>query len=239
MPPRRHRRNSRNAAFDRAAVSLDVAARGAPAALVRTILEREGRLDIAFANAGISAGPGPLSEQGKIEAVSPERWAKVLDVNLTGVFETIQAAAEPMKRQGGGRIVVTTSTAGFRADPMVGYAYVATKAAVVNLVRQAAVDLARFNVLVNGIAPGPFRTNIGGGRMHDPETDRSFAESLPIGRVGRPEEIKGGRAAAGFQRIELHDRRHRAGRRRRAELVRAGAWISPPLRGVAEGPRYP
>jgi NAD(P)-dependent dehydrogenase (short-subunit alcohol dehydrogenase family) len=172
-------------------VVLDVAVRGAPAALVRAIMEHEGRLDIAFANAGISAGPGPFSDQGKIGAVSPERWARVLDVNLSGVFETIQAVAEPMQRQGSGRIIVTTSTAGFRADPMVGYAYVATKAAVVNLVRQAAVDLARFNVLVNGIAPGPFRTNIGGGRMHDPETDRSFAESLPIGRVGRPEEIKG------------------------------------------------
>jgi len=68
---------------------------------------------------------------------------------------------------------------------------VATKAAVINLVKQAAIDLARYNVMVNAIAPGPFRTNIGGGRMHEAETERLFAESLPIGRMGNPEEIGG------------------------------------------------
>ncbi len=62
---------------------------------------------------------------------------------------------------------------------------------MVNLVRQAAMDLARYNVLINGIAPGPFRTNIGGGRMQDSATETAFAESLPLGRIGSPEEIKG------------------------------------------------
>jgi NAD(P)-dependent dehydrogenase (short-subunit alcohol dehydrogenase family) len=171
--------------------ALDVSDTRAVADIVSSVAARHGRLDIAFANAGISAGPGPFTEAGEIGAVDPERWRQVLAVNLTGVFATIQAAAVQMKRQSCGRIVVTASTAGFRADPMVGYAYVATKAAVVNMVRQAAVDLARFGVMVNGIAPGPFRTNIGGGRMHDPATDRSFAESLPIGRIGHPDEIKG------------------------------------------------
>jgi NAD(P)-dependent dehydrogenase (short-subunit alcohol dehydrogenase family) len=150
-----------------------------------------GSLDIVVANAGISAGPGPLTELGAIEAVKPERWSQVLDINLNGVFSTIQVAAKHMKPQRSGRIIVTASTAGFRADPMVGYAYSATKAAVINLVRQAAMDLARFNVLINGIAPGPFRTNIGGGRMQDKSTEAAFADSLPLGRIGNPEEIKG------------------------------------------------
>ncbi len=69
---------------------------------------------------------------------------------------------------------------------MVGYAYSATKAAVINLVRQAAMDLARFNVLINGIAPGPFRTNIGGGRMQNVTTERDFADSLPLGGSAIP-----------------------------------------------------
>lgn len=150
-----------------------------------------GSLDIAVANAGISAGPGPTTEQGTIEAVQPERWSQVLDINLTGVFSTMQVASVQMKKQRSGRIIVTASTAGFRGDPMVGYAYSATKAAVVNLVRQAAMDLARFNILINGIAPGPFRTNIGGGRMQDNSTERAFADSLPLGRIGNPDEIKG------------------------------------------------
>jgi NAD(P)-dependent dehydrogenase (short-subunit alcohol dehydrogenase family) len=152
---------------------------------------RFGSLDIVAANAGISAGPGPTTEQGTIEAVQRERWSQVLDINLTGVFSTMQVASTHMKRQRSGRIIVTASTAGFRADPMVGYAYSATKAAVINLVRQAAMDLARFNVLINAIAPGPFRTNIGGGRMQLVETEQAFADSLPLGRIGNPDEIKG------------------------------------------------
>ncbi len=150
-----------------------------------------GKLDIAIANAGISAGPGPTTDQGTIEAVDPQRWSQVLAINLTGVFSTMQAAAIHMKPQRSGRIIATVSTAGFRGDPMVGYAYSATKAGVANLVRQAAMDFARFNVHVNGIAPGPFRTNIGNGRMQDASVEKSFGDSLPLGRIGNPDEIKG------------------------------------------------
>lgn len=132
-----------------------------------------------------------MTEIGTIENVPAERWRQVLDINLSGVFSTMQSAARRMKAQRSGRIIVTASTAGFRGDPMVGYAYTATKAAVVNLVRQAAMDLARFNVNINAIAPGPFRTNIGGGRMQQTETENAFAETLPVGRIGNPEEIKG------------------------------------------------
>ena len=89
-------------------------------------------------------------------------------MNLNGVVHTVRAAAVPMKRQRGGSIVVTASTAGLRQDPFVSYAYVVAKAGVINLVRQAALDLARWQVRVNAIAPGPFRTNIGG-RPPSPE----------------------------------------------------------------------
>ena len=150
-----------------------------------------GRLDIVFANAGISAGPGPFTEAGAIDAVPKDRWTKVIDINLNSVFATMQNAARVMKAQRSGRIIVTASTAAFRADPMVGYAYSATKAAVANLVRQAATELAPHNVYVNAIAPGPFRTNIGNGRMRLTETERDFADSLPLGRIGEPREIKG------------------------------------------------
>jgi len=173
------------------AETINVAETGSAHALVSRVCEKFGRLDITFANAGISGGPGPFTDDGNLETSSAERWRQVLDINLTGVFATIQAAAVPMRAQKSGRIIVTASSAGFRADPMVGYSYVATKAAVINLVKQAAIDLARYNVMVNAIAPGPFRTNIGGGRMHEAETERLFAESLPIGRMGNPEEIGG------------------------------------------------
>ena len=140
----------------------------------------------------MSGGPNYRTEAGQIANISPELWQRVLDVNLTSVLMTIQAAAVHMKRRKSGRIIVTASIAGLRADPMVGYAYAATKAAVLNVVRQAAMELASFNVLVNAIAPGPFLTNIAGGRLHrEPEVVKEFAGMVPLGRLAQPDEIKG------------------------------------------------
>ncbi len=152
---------------------------------------RHGRLDIMFANAGISAGPGFATEIGQINAVSRADWDRVLQINLTSVFVSIQAAANHMKTQRDGRIIVTSSIAGLGAEPVVGYAYAATKAAVANLVRQAALELAAYNVMVNAIAPGPFRTNIGGGRLNDPEVVKQFEKMVPLGRIASTDEIKG------------------------------------------------
>jgi NAD(P)-dependent dehydrogenase (short-subunit alcohol dehydrogenase family) len=90
-----------------------------------------------------------------------------------------------------GRIIVVASIAGLKSEALVGYAYAATKAAVINLVRHAALDLARDNVLVTGIAPGPFRTNIAGGRINEPEVEAAFAAMVPLGRIAEVDEIKG------------------------------------------------
>src|SRR3546814_1412495 len=87
-----------------------------------------------------------------------------------------------MKRQRSGRIIVTASVAGLRAERHVGYAYVATKAAVVNLVRHAAIELAEYGVCVNGIAPGPILTNIAGGKLKDPEVAKPYIANVPMAR---------------------------------------------------------
>ncbi len=151
-----------------------------------------GRLDIAFANAGISAGPGfAFTEGGLMESVQPDAWDRVLAVNLTGVFAAIQAASRPTKKARRGRIVVTTSVAGLRAETLVGCAYSATKAAVINLVRHAALELAPFGISVNAIASGPFVTNIAGGRMRDTSVRERFSQLIPMQRVAQPDEIKG------------------------------------------------
>lgn len=167
---------------------LDVSDRDAVARCVAATARKFGRLDVAFANAGISAGPG----SGQMENVTWSKWDSVLDINLTGVFATMLSASKIMKPQRNGRIIVTASIAGVRGEEMVGYAYAATKAAVCNLVRQAAIELGPHNVLVNAIAPGPFRTNIADGRLHrDPEVEKAFARECPLGRIAEVDEIKG------------------------------------------------
>ncbi|CDZ56758.1 SDR family NAD(P)-dependent oxidoreductase [Neorhizobium galegae] len=155
------------------------------------IAEKHGHLDILVANAGISGGPNSRTEAGAIENVRDDLWNKVVDVNLTATFIAIQSAARHMKKQKSGRIVAIASIAGLRADPMTGYAYASSKGAVVNLVKQASWELAPYNVLVNGIAPGPFRTNIAGGRIREPEVEKAFADTVPLGRIAETDEIMG------------------------------------------------
>jgi NAD(P)-dependent dehydrogenase (short-subunit alcohol dehydrogenase family) len=170
---------------------LDVADAAAVDAVVDGVVDRHGRLDVAFANAGIGAGRGPGDAAGLIDAFDLALWQQVLDVNLNGVVHTVRAAARAMKRQRTGSIIVTASTAGLRQDPYVSYSYVVAKAGVVNLVHQAALDLARWQVRVNAIAPGPFRTNLGGGGPRRPDADARWAAAVPLGRMGDPAEIRG------------------------------------------------
>jgi NAD(P)-dependent dehydrogenase (short-subunit alcohol dehydrogenase family) len=154
---------------------------------VERLFEEQGGVDVVFANAGISLEPGVVDPEGGLGAFDRRRWDRVLGVNLNGVVFTMKAAAERMKRQGSGRIVVTASTAGLRADPLVGYSYSAAKFAVIGLVRQAALELAPHGVHVNAIAPGPFHTRIGG----DTEIPDGVWESVvALGRMAEPEELK-------------------------------------------------
>jgi len=129
---------------------------------------------------------------GHIEDVTSEVWDGALRVNLNGVFFTMQEAASRMRSRGG-RIVVTASIAGERGDTMVGYPYAASKAAVINLVRQAALDLAEDAVLVNAILPGPFATSIGA-PVDSPQKaamNAQFAQTVPLGRVANTDEMRG------------------------------------------------
>jgi NAD(P)-dependent dehydrogenase (short-subunit alcohol dehydrogenase family) len=170
---------------------VDVADVDRLAQVIDATAERFGRLDIAFANAGLSAGAGPLTEDGSMLRVDMDRWNRLLQINLTSVFVTIRAAAAHMLKRRSGRLIVTTSIAGIRGERMCGYAYAATKAAISNLVRQSSIELSAHNVTINAIAPGPFLTDIGHGRLHDPEVANGFIADVPMGRLGKPDEIKG------------------------------------------------
>ncbi|GAA5148466.1 SDR family NAD(P)-dependent oxidoreductase [Microbacterium pseudoresistens] len=146
-------------------------------------------LDIVFANAGISAGRGHHFGDGVLARIDDERWAQVLETNLTGTMHTVRGAAARMND--GGRIVVTSSVAGHRADPLVGYAYSATKAAVSHLVRNAAAELAPRGIRVNAIAPGSFLTGIGRGNAGNGEMLEALTRATALDRLAEPEEIEG------------------------------------------------
>jgi len=159
-----------------------------------------GRLDVAFANAGIDSGVGfvgawagderPRVPDGALERYADERWNRVIDINLNGIFATARAAARHMRPRGFGRIVVTTSLAATKVEPAIGSAYMAAKAGARHFVRSIALELAADGITVNAIAPGFFVTNIGGGHAHNPAVQDAVAREIPMHRVGRPDDIK-------------------------------------------------
>lgn len=170
---------------------LDVADPAAVDTFFAEVDRELGGVDVTFANAGVARGASLRDPAGAIDALGLDDWRATLDVNLTGAFSTMRASARIMKRQRSGSIVATTSTAGLRSEPKVSYAYVAAKAALTNVVRQAAVELAAYGVRVNAIAPGPVETNIGSGRVRPPDHLEGWLSTIPLGRMGKVDELKG------------------------------------------------
>lgn len=176
---------------------IDVTDRAAMAEGFDRVAAEHGAVDIVFANAGIDAGPGFLTPEGErnpegeIDNLDDEHWDLVIATNLTSVFNTIKLSARHMKRAGGGRIIVTSSCASIYNDGIVGTPYMPAKAGVTHFVRQAAMELGRYNILVNAIAPGPFVTNIAGGRLANPQDRKAFEDWSVLRRVADPSEIKG------------------------------------------------
>jgi NAD(P)-dependent dehydrogenase (short-subunit alcohol dehydrogenase family) len=160
-----------------------------------------GRLDVAFANAGIDPGVGfvgawaggqrPRVAEGALELYTDERWNRVIDINLNGIFATARAAARHMRPRRFGRIIVTTSLAATKVEPAIGAAYMTAKAGARHLMHTIALELAADGITANAIAPGFFITNIGGGHAHNPDIQAAIARDIPMHRVGQPDDIKG------------------------------------------------
>ena len=164
-------------------------------------LAAHGRLDVVFANAGVDSGPGFIggwtgsqrsrNAEGALCNYTDERWQRVIDINLTGIFATLRAAARIMKPQRSGRLILTTSVAAYQCEPAIGSAYMAAKAGAAHLMHSVAQELAAYNITVNAIAPGFFVTNIGGGHAKNPAVQAAMGKNIPMHRVGFPEDIKG------------------------------------------------
>ncbi len=164
----------------------DVRSEDDVAAYVATAIERYGRIDAFFNNAGIE---GAIAG---VEDYPTETFDEVIAVNLRGVFLGLKHVVPVMRSQGFGAILNTASQAGVRGVPGLA-AYVASKHAVVGLSQGVALELADAGIQVNCLCPGPTETRMmddirmavraAGG---DPE---SFLERMPIGRFGEPGEI--------------------------------------------------
>ncbi len=176
---------------------LDVTDRDQVAAAFDGHIEAYGSLDIAFANAGIAAGNGfwdPAGRRdpvGQIDTLDPEHWHRIIAVNLTGAFYTLQHAVRVMKASGRhGSIIITTSNASTITVPIVCAAYMAAKAGLAHLMRQTALELAGFGIRVNAIAPGSVVTNIGGGVLSDPAVRAIWGKAVPLGAMGETQQFK-------------------------------------------------
>lgn len=161
-------------------VAVDVADPDSVAAMMAAILAGHGRVDILVNNAGIGANT-PFLE------TSLSDWNRVIGVNLTGAFMVAPACAREMVRVGGGKIVNIASLSGQRGGTGRA-AYGSAKAGLELLTKVMAVELARYNINVNNIAPGAIETEIAKA-MHDQATRAAYAARIPMTRYGTPEEI--------------------------------------------------
>ncbi len=176
-------RDCRNAGVQAVALQADMAQPTAAERIVSRTVSRLGRLDILIANAGIW-------NEASIDQMSDARLEEMIAVNLTGVFRLCRAAVPVMKRQQGGRIVLVSSTAGQRGEAFHSH-YAATKGAVISLTKSLAVELARYGILVNCIAPGWFDTDMSAVTLRVPKLRRAVLNTIPLGRVGQPDEFAG------------------------------------------------
>ena len=163
------------------ALKLDVTNEKEIKDAVIAVKKKFGRIDILVNNAGIFM-------QGELDKMDTEKIDKILNVNLRGAILCTKYVLPEMKAQNYGKIVNIASIAGF-----VGFAmssiYCATKGALVNITRELALDLGKYKINVNAVAPGVIATDMTKAMLDDEKTKAGLLAGIPYGRVGQPEDI--------------------------------------------------
>ncbi|MEN9871046.1 MAG: hypothetical protein RLZZ171_2034 [Cyanobacteriota bacterium] len=160
------------------AVQADVSQSAEVDNLIKTTLDKFGRIDVLVNNAGIT-------KDTLLLRMKPEQWQAVIDLNLTGVFLCTKAVSKTMLKQRSGRIINIASVAGQMGNP--GQAnYSAAKAGVIGFTKTVAKELANRGITVNAVAPGFIETDM----THDLKSD-DIIQFIPLGRYGKPEEVAG------------------------------------------------
>jgi 3-oxoacyl-[acyl-carrier protein] reductase len=156
--------------------------------LVAETVQHFGRLDILVANHGVWP-----PEDVPIERMSDQQWRSTLSINLDGVFGLVKHAvaqikAQPRTQPPAGHIVLISSTSGQRGEPFHSD-YSASKGALISMTKSLASELASAGIYVNCVAPGWVDTDMSAGALADPETGDAIHRTIPLGRVGTPQEI--------------------------------------------------
>jgi 3-oxoacyl-[acyl-carrier protein] reductase len=155
--------------------------------LVTACVSRFGRLDVLVANHGIWP-----SEDVPIEKMSDEQWHRTVSVNLDAVFGLIKHSVAEMKKHASAKspthIVLISSTAGQRGEAF-HCDYAATKGALISMVKGLSTELAPSHIYVNCVAPGWVDTDMSRSTLDDPEKAKKVLSTIPLGRVGTPDEI--------------------------------------------------
>jgi NAD(P)-dependent dehydrogenase (short-subunit alcohol dehydrogenase family) len=167
---------------DAIAIEADVSSAEQVSAMVRQMIEKFDRLDIAINNAGI------VTRLSKLADMTDEEWDRSIAVNLTGMRNCMRAELQEMRRRSKGSIVNISSGAGLRAIPLCS-AYVASKHGVIGITRTAALEHVLEGIRINAICPGYVDTPIHDSRKTSDGDARDTSKMFPMGRPGRPEEI--------------------------------------------------
>lgn len=166
------------------AVKTDVTKPDEVDAMIELVVNAFGRLDVAFCNAGICMNV-------PAEEMTYEQWKKVIDINLSGVFLTAQAAGRVMLKQGSGSIINTASMSAHIVNvPQPQCSYNASKAGVIQLTKSLAIEWAKRGVRVNSISPGYIGTEL---TLNSPSLKpliEQWNAMAPMGRMGRPDELQ-------------------------------------------------
>ena len=163
------------------AVKADISQLGEAHQLIETTMERFGRVDYLICNAGIWEGTA-------VDQLTEELWDRTIDLNLKGTWTVCHAAVPHMKKQGSGRIVIVSSTAGQRGEANVSN-YAASKGGQISLTKSLAAELGPFGINVNSVAPGWVDTDMCAEVFAQPGFRKSIEDSIPVGRVATPEDI--------------------------------------------------
>ncbi len=153
-------------------------------ALVKTTLDRWGRIDVLVCNAATNPAFGPLAD------LTDEAFDKIMDTNVKATFQLCNLVLPHMGERGSGNVIVVSSIAALRGTSMLG-AYSISKAAEAALTRNLAVEWGPKGVRVNAIAPGVIRTEFARALWEDPERRRQTEARTPLRRIGEPDDIGG------------------------------------------------